>query len=36
LDETEQGKQIQAQDLIDRRYLDALEKSGFFKQLWEK
>jgi len=29
-------KTIQAEDLIDRRYLDALEKSGFFKQLWGK
>jgi NitT/TauT family transport system substrate-binding protein len=35
LDEIE-AKQVQAQDLIDRRYLDALEKSGFFKQLWGK
>jgi hypothetical protein len=40
LDEVAQGdpsaKKVQAQDLIDRRYLDALEKSGFFKQLWKK
>ncbi len=40
LDEIAQGdplaKKVQAQDLIDRRYLDALEKSGFFKQLWGK
>ena len=35
LDETE-SKQVQAQELIDRRYLDALEKTGFFKQLWGK
>jgi RNA polymerase-interacting CarD/CdnL/TRCF family regulator len=35
LDEVE-AKQVQAQDLIDRRYLEALEKSGFFKQLWGK
>ena len=35
LDETE-TKQVQAQELIDRRYLDALEKNGFFKQLWGK
>jgi hypothetical protein len=25
------AKQVHAQDLIDRRYLDALEKSGFFQ-----
>ena len=40
LDEVAQGdpsaKKVQVQDLIDRRYLDALEKSGFFKQLWKK
>ena len=35
LDEIE-TKQVQAQELIDRRYLDTLDKSGFFKQLWEK
>jgi ABC-type nitrate/sulfonate/bicarbonate transport system substrate-binding protein len=35
LDEIE-AKQVQAQELIDRRFLDALEKSGFFKQLWGK
>jgi len=35
LDETE-SKQVQAQELIDRRCLDALEKTGFFKQLWGK
>jgi hypothetical protein len=33
LDETV-AKKMQAQDLIDQQYLDALEKSGFFKQLW--
>ena len=35
LDEIE-AKKVQAQDLIDRRYLNALEKSGFFKQLLGK
>ena len=35
VDETE-AKQVQAQDLIDGRYLAALESSGFFKQLWGK
>jgi ABC-type nitrate/sulfonate/bicarbonate transport system substrate-binding protein len=35
LDEVE-AKQVQAQDLIDRRYLEALERSGFFKQIWGK
>ncbi|HEY3303358.1 MAG TPA: ABC transporter substrate-binding protein [Candidatus Binatia bacterium] len=37
LDDTEPTvKHIKAEDLIDRRFLDALEKSGFFKQLWGK
>ena len=38
LDETAKvdarAKQIKPQDLIDRRYLDGLEKSGFFDKLW--
>ncbi|MBI4526926.1 MAG: ABC transporter substrate-binding protein [Deltaproteobacteria bacterium] len=29
------AKKIKAHDLIDRRYLDELEKSGFFDQLWQ-
>ncbi len=28
------AKKVKAQDLIDRRYLDELEKSGLFEQLW--
>jgi NitT/TauT family transport system substrate-binding protein len=28
------AKKIRPQDLIDRRYLDTLEKGGFFDQLW--
>jgi NitT/TauT family transport system substrate-binding protein len=38
LDETTKvdarAKKIRPQDLIDRRYLDTLEKSGFFEKLW--
>lgn len=38
LDETAKtdprAKKITPQDLIDRRYLDGLEKTGFFKTLW--
>jgi NitT/TauT family transport system substrate-binding protein len=38
LDETAKvdprAKKIRPQDLIDRRYLDGLEKSGFFDKLW--
>jgi NitT/TauT family transport system substrate-binding protein len=38
LDETAKvdprAKKIKPQDLIDRRYLDGLEKSGFFDNLW--
>jgi NitT/TauT family transport system substrate-binding protein len=30
------AKKIGAQELIDRRYLDDMEKSGFFDQLWAK
>lgn len=29
------AKKVRAQDLIDRRYLDELEKSGFFERLWQ-
>ena len=40
LDETAKvdprAKKIKPQDLIDRRYLDGLEKSGFFDKLWAK
>jgi NitT/TauT family transport system substrate-binding protein len=38
LDETAKvdprAKKIKPQDLVDRRYLDGLEKSGFFGKLW--
>lgn len=38
LDETAKvdprAKKIRPQDLIDRRYIDGLEKSGFFNKLW--
>jgi hypothetical protein len=38
LDETAKvdarAKKIRPQDLIDRRYIDGLEKSGFFDKLW--
>jgi len=38
LDETARvdarAKKIRPQDLIDRRYVDGLEKSGFFDKLW--
>lgn len=38
LDETAKvdprAKKLRPQDLIDRRYLDGLEKSGFFDKLW--
>jgi hypothetical protein len=27
-------KKIKPQDLIDRRFLDSLQKSGFFDKLW--
>jgi NitT/TauT family transport system substrate-binding protein len=30
------AKKVTAQELIDRRYLDEMEKSGFFDQLWAK
>ncbi len=29
------AKKIKAQDLVDRRFLDEMEKSGFFDKLWE-
>ena len=28
------AKQVKAEDLIDRRFLDELEKSGFMAKLW--
>jgi ABC-type nitrate/sulfonate/bicarbonate transport system substrate-binding protein len=38
LDETAKvdprAKKIRPQDLIDRRYIDGLEKNGFFEKLW--
>ena len=40
LDETAKtdprAKKIKVQDLIDRRYVDGLEKNGFFEKLWAK
>jgi hypothetical protein len=30
------AKKIKAQDLIDRRFIDDMEKSGFFDKLWGK
>ncbi len=30
------AKKIKAQDLIDRRFIDDMEKSGFFEKLWRK
>jgi hypothetical protein len=29
------AKQVKAEDLIDRRFLDDLDKSGFMTRLWE-
>jgi hypothetical protein len=28
------ARKIKPQDLVDRRYLDGLQKSGFFDKLW--
>ncbi len=28
------ARQVKPQDLVDRRYLDEMEKSGLFDQLW--
>jgi len=28
------AKKLQPEDLVDRRYLDEMEKSGFFEKLW--
>jgi ABC-type nitrate/sulfonate/bicarbonate transport system substrate-binding protein len=30
------AKKVKAQELIDTRYLDEMEKSGFFDQIWKK
>jgi len=30
------AKRVKSQDLVDTRYLDDMEKSGFFDQLWAK
>jgi len=30
------AKKVKPQDLVDTRYLDEMEKSGFFDQLWAK
>ena len=29
------AKQVKVEDLIDRRYLDELDKSGLFAKLWD-
>jgi hypothetical protein len=38
LDEVSQldprAKKVKPQDLVDSRYLDEMQKSGFFDQLW--
>jgi hypothetical protein len=31
-----QAKKIKIQELVDRRFLDEMEKSGFFDKLWGK
>jgi hypothetical protein len=40
LDEVAQSdpraKKVKPQELIDSRYLDEMEKSGFFDQVWAK
>jgi len=28
------AKKVKPQDLMDRRYIDEMEKSGFFNKLW--
>jgi len=30
------AEKIKPQDLVDRRFLDAMNKSGFFEKLWAK
>ena len=30
------AKKVKAQELIDTRYIDEMEKSGFFEQIWKK
>ena len=30
------AKKVKPQELIDSRYLDEMEKSGFFDQLWAR
>jgi len=30
------AKKVRPQELVDNRYLDEMEKSGFFDQLWAK
>jgi len=30
------AKKVKVQELVDSRYLDEMEKSGFFDQLWAK
>jgi hypothetical protein len=30
------AKKVKPQELVDSRYLDEMEKSGFFDQLWGK
>jgi hypothetical protein len=30
------AKKVKAQEMIDMRYIDEMEKSGFFEQIWKK
>jgi hypothetical protein len=30
------AKKVKPQELVDNRYLDEMEKSGFFDQVWAK
>ena len=32
----QRAKKVKPQELVDNRYLDDMEKSGFFDQLWAK
>ncbi|HXV48793.1 MAG TPA: hypothetical protein VEB61_08315 [Candidatus Binatia bacterium] len=36
IDAPARAKKIQPQQLIDRRYLEEMERSGFFDSLWKK
>jgi hypothetical protein len=30
------AKKVKAQEMIDARYIDEMDKSGFFEQIWKK